>query len=227
MTGFFDKLRKGETIFYPGCLAKHSLKSIANAYAAILQKLGISFILLKDSEVCCGYPALSLGYKHEFEDLKLKNEELFNRANAKRIITSCPSCYIIFKNYYKDMKVEHITQTLAKYLKYMPVKYDEKITYYDPCNLARKVNITSEPRAILEALGFEVVELNENKMDTMCCGAGGGLKSNLPAISNKIAKKLLSQVKTKKLVTACPLCYLHLKENSKDIEILELSQVLA
>lgn len=226
MTVFFDRFRKGNNLFYPGCLAKYCLKSIANNYALVLQKLGINFTLLKDNEVCCGYPALSSGYKSEFEDLKLKNINIFKKANIKKIITSCPSCYLLFKSYYKEFKVEHITQVLARYLKNLPVKYEEKITYYDPCILSRKGGIYNEPRAILEALGFEIVELENNKENTVCCGAGGGLKQNLPQVSNKIAKDLLSKVKTKKLITSCALCYKQLKENSKDIEILELSQVL-
>ena len=221
---FFDRFR-GETLFFPGCLAKNSLKSIANNYLTVLQKLGERVILLKDDDVCCGYPALSLGYKPEFEDLRLKNSEIFRKSNVKKIITLCPTCYLTFKNY-EGVKVEHVTQTLVKHLKRLPVKYDKKITYYDPCSLARKGKVVNEPRAILEALGFEVVELEKNKLETVCCGAGGGLKNNLPAISNKIAKKILSQVKTKTLVTTCPLCYLHLKENSSKVEVLELSQVL-
>lgn len=227
MMKLFERFRRGETLFYPGCLAKYNLKSIANNYALFLQKLGISFILLKGNEVCCGYPALSLGYKPEFEDLRQKNIEIFNRANVQKIITSCPSCYLMFRDYYPDFKVEHITQTLAKHLNQLPVKFEGAITYYDPCNLARKAGIVNEPRAVLEALGFDVVELESNKENTMCCGAGGGLKQNLPQMANKIAKDLLSKVKTKKLVTTCPLCYFHLKENSKDIEILELSHLLA
>jgi heterodisulfide reductase subunit D len=226
MTGFFDRFKSGNTLFYPGCLAKHSLKSIANNYAEILKRLGIDFILLKDNEVCCGYPALSLGYRNEFEDLKIKNDDVFRRANIKRIITSCPSCYLIFKKAYPNLKVEHITQVIARHLKELPVKYEEKLTYYDPPNLARKAGIVNEPRAILEALGYEVIELENNKEFTECCGAGGGLRHNLPQISNKIAKNLLAKVKTPKLITTDPLCYVHLKENSQKIEILELSQVL-
>ncbi len=223
--GFFDRFKSGETLFYPGCLAKHNLKSVANNYITLLQKLGVNLILLKDEEVCCGYPALSLGYKPEFEDLRLKNMEIFRKHNVKKIITLCPSCYLTFKNY-EGMKVEHVTQTLAKYLRALPVKYEKKITYYDPCCLSRKGGVMSEPRAILKALGFEVVELEDCREKTMCCGAGGGMKHNLPSISNKIAKKILSKVKTKTLITSCPLCYAHLKENSSKVEVLELSQVL-
>ena len=223
--GFFDRF-KGNTLFYPGCLAKYGLKTIANNYASVLQKLGVNFILLKDDEFCCGYPALSLGYRPEFEDLRLRNEDLFKNSNVRKIITSCPTCYLTFKSHYNDLKVEHVTQTLARYLKVLPIKYEEKVTYYDPCSLGRKAGIVSEPRAVLEALGFEVVELEANRENTSCCGAGGGLKRNLPNISNKIAQELLSKVKTKKLITSCALCYQHLKENSKQIEVLELSQVL-
>ena len=41
-----------------------------------------------------------------------------------------------------------------------------------------------------------------------------------------MAQSILKDVKTKKLITTCPNCYIHLKENSEDIEILELNEVL-
>jgi Fe-S oxidoreductase len=75
-------------------------------------------------------------------------------------------------------------------------------------------------------LGFKVIELEKNKKDSFCCGAGGGLKGNRPELANNIAKNILDNVKTKKLITTCPMCYAHFKENSKDIQVLELSEVL-
>ena len=92
--------------------------------------------------------------------------------------------------------------------------------------MGRYTKIHDAPRKILDLLGFEVKELEKNKEDTQCCGGNLNLKQNTPVLANKIAQEILSKVKTKKLVTTCPFCYLHLKENSQDIQILELSEVL-
>ena len=79
----------------------------------------------------------------------------------------------------------------------------------------------------MKALDFEVIESKKTREDTSCCGAGGGLRNNAPKISSKIAKLRFKDVSTKKLITCCPMCYHHLKENApKDVEVLEFSQVL-
>jgi len=55
-----------------------------------------------------------------------------------------------------------------------------------------------------------------------------GVKSNEPELANKIAKDRIEQAKktgAKILCTNCPLCYLHLKENAKEIEVKELIEL--
>lgn len=211
-------------LYFPGCYSKYKLRDIATNYTRILKKLGINFDIAAE-EACCGAPLLDSGYSKEFQEIKMKNLEIINSKDVDKIITNCPSCYRVLSKVY-GLKVEHITQTLARFLKRLPVKYEEEITYFDPCNLGRKSGIYEEPRLILESLGFDVKEFEENRANGLCCGAGGGLKRNLPGLANKIAKDVLRKVKTKKLVTCCPLCYLHLKENAKNVEVLELSQVI-
>lgn len=211
-------------LYFPGCWSKYKLKDITSNYTKILKKLGLSFDVANE-EACCGAPLLNAGYQKEFQEIKQKNLGILNSKKFEKIITNCPNCYLILSRVY-GVQTEHITQTIARYLKKIPVKYEEKVTYFDPCNLGRKSGIYEEPRLILESLGFEVRELEQNRARGLCCGAGGGLKENLSALANKIAQDVLRQCKTKKLITCCPLCYLHLKENAKNIEVLELSQVL-
>ena len=47
-------------------------------------------------------------------------------------------------------------------------------------------------------------------------------------MSEKIAKQILKQVKTKKLVSPCPLCYRQFLDNAKEfgIEIIEFSDLI-
>jgi len=221
MFGLFKK----NILYYPGCLNKYILKDIANRYIQILKNLGINFIILKDEEVCCGSPAYQAGYTEDFEKLREKNLELFRKNKIKKIITPSPQCAYTFSKLY-GIKTEHVTETILKHAEKIPLKHEEEITYFDPCYMTRYNKLIEEPRKILNLLGFEIVELPKNKENSQCCGGNLNLKQNLPLMSNKIAKKILSQVKTKKLITSCPFCYLHFKANSEDIEILELSEVL-
>jgi Fe-S oxidoreductase len=228
-----EQLSRRNTLYYPGCLTKFALKDIKRNYKEILRRLKVDFIVLKDLELCCGSPVLNAGYKRDFEKLKERNLELFREYSINKIITNCPGCFHIFLNEYKfsSIRVEHITQTIFENIKELKKEKSDgkrKISYHDPCHLGRYNDIYEEPRKILNALGFNVKELWYKREESLCCGAGGGLKSNFPRLSNKIAKTRLSELKARKLVTTCPLCFLHLKENSEDenIEILELSEVV-
>ena len=225
--GLFDKLINRNVLYYPGCLSKYARKEISENYQQILRKLGINFITLEAIELCCGSPALNAGYARDFGELKQKNIEIFKKFGIGKIITACPACFKIFSEHYKEIKVEYITQTIMKYINRLDIKYNEKIAYHDPCHLGRGSNIYQEPRKILEALGFTIVEFDKNKENSFCCGGGAGLKSNHPEIANNIARLRLMQSKVKKIVTTCPLCYAHLKENADDkYEVYELSEFL-
>ena len=224
--GLFSKLTAGNTLYYPGCLTKFVLKDVEENYKKILTQLKIEYIMLGEMEFCCGSPVLNAGYEKEYKELVEKNREVLKKYSIGRIITNCPACYKILKENYPEVKVEHITQTIWKNIDKMKLKsFNEKITYHDPCHLGRHSGVYDEPRYILQALDFEVVEFMNNREKSMCCGGGAGLRTNASKISSKIAKMLAEETKTDKIITTCPLCYLQLKENT-DKQVLELSQVL-
>ncbi len=229
----------GNTLYYPGCLTKYVSVDIEKNYEQILRKAGVDFILLKELELCCGSPAYNAGYTDDFLDLIKKNLQVFREHDVKRIITNCPACYKVFSTDYgehsKDwnIKTEHATKVIWDAIKSGKLKisrcFSEEITYHDPCHLGRHCGIYEEPREILKAVGFSIKEMANNRENAFCCGAGGGLKTNQPEISNEVAKQRVKQAEdtgTKKIITTCPLCYHQLKENSKNMEVSELSEVL-
>jgi len=54
---------------------------------------------------------------------------------------------------------------------------EERVTYHDPCNLARSGKITEEPREILRTICKDFVEMTPNRTENYCCGGGGGTVS--------------------------------------------------
>jgi Fe-S oxidoreductase len=53
----------------------------------------------------------------------------------------------------------------------------ERVTYHDPCNIARNGWIIEQPRNILKSFIPNYVEMTPNGRDNYCCGGGGGLVS--------------------------------------------------
>ncbi|MFH1398904.1 MAG: (Fe-S)-binding protein [Candidatus Woesearchaeota archaeon] len=215
----------GNTLYYPGCMIKFVQPEILENYKKILKIIGVDFIMLEDVELCCGSPALRGGYTNEFDSVKKRNIEIFKQYNITKVITSCPACYHIFKEEYK-VNVQHITTLIVQHLDKFPRRYSGKVSYHDPCHLGRYSGIYSEPREILKHAGFEVEELRDTMDKSLCCGGGGGLKTNNAGLAKEVARLRLKQVKTNRLITSCPMCYAQLKENAKGIQVLELSEVL-
>jgi len=230
--GLFKKLFSRNTLYYPGCLIKSVATDLNENYKEILNKLGIEFLQIDDF-VCCGSPVLNAGYKEDYENLKIKNLALLDTYGIRTVITPCPACLRMLKQDYglekEGIKVKHITEVLAENIdKIKEMKQELKATFHDPCHLGRHCGIYNEPRKLLMKAGYKLEEFDKNKDEAVCCGGGGGVKANFPEIANEIAKKRLKTCKTKLLVTSCPLCYLHLKENSREsnIEVKEMSEIL-
>ncbi|MFC1474911.1 (Fe-S)-binding protein, partial [bacterium] len=62
-------------------------------------------------------------------------------------------------------------------LKLRPDAIREKVTYHDPCNIARSGWIVEQPREILRSFVPDFVEMTPNGRHNYCCGGGGGTVS--------------------------------------------------
>ncbi|PIU68867.1 hypothetical protein COS81_02320 [candidate division WWE3 bacterium CG06_land_8_20_14_3_00_42_16] len=236
-----NNLSSGNTLYYPGCLTKFGAPQIGENYRKLLQLVGIDFIELAASEVCCGSPVLNAGGKEEFRSLAQKNLDAFQEHGISQIITSCPACYKVLSQDYPavlgemwKIEVKHLVQVLAQRkekLQEKVVKNERflKITYHDPCHLGRHSGLYHQPREVLQSLGFEVREMALNQQYAFCCGGGGGLASNNPDLSQKIALERLKQAEKTEaevLVTPCTMCYLHFKKNAKGIKVMEFGELV-
>ncbi len=62
-------------------------------------------------------------------------------------------------------------------LKLDPNEIKEKVTYHDPCNLARSGWIVDQPRKIIRSFIRNFVEMEPHGKYNLCCGGGGGTVS--------------------------------------------------
>jgi Fe-S oxidoreductase len=98
----------------------------------------------------------------------------------------------------------------------------ERVTYHDPCNIARTGRITEEPREILRAICRDYVEMTPNRTQNYCCGGGGGTVSidEIRAFrTGPMGKRKAEQIRatgTKYLVAPCANCKKQLREVCED-----------
>jgi heterodisulfide reductase subunit D len=209
----FVKKLSGNILYFPGCLTKDVLKKEFENYKEIFNKLGINYITLSEDESCCGLPVLNAGYRKDARKVAKDNYKLFKERKVYKIITSCPSCYHMFKSVYPglvrewDIEVVHATVAIFDALKKKRMKKGptEKVTYHDPCHLGRYEGIYDEPRKVIEMLGGEIIEMKYSREKSYCCGGGGGLRANFEST-------------VKKIITPCGLCYSQLREGEIDTQ---------
>ena len=157
------------------------LQENSRILARILHDAGVDFGLLFEAERNAGNDVRRVGEEGLYEALAEHNAEVLRKARFDEIFTTDPHTLNVLRNEYPAMGVSypvwHYTELLAKLLeegaiRFRPLGY--RVTYHDPCYLARYNGVVEAPRRILRALGCELVEMPRNGADTFCCGAGGG-----------------------------------------------------
>ena len=218
-----DKLPKFtpdmEYVFWLGCFARYELdpnftKSVEN-FAKILDTAGVSYGVL-EKEHCSGDPANRLGDKLTYAMLREHNIEQLE--NSSKIVSMCPHCVVnLNKEYakYGDItyKVEHHSQLIGRLIEEGKISVNIGdngiVTYHDPCNLSRMLDIVDAPRTAIESVTDEFFELPESGKDTLCCGAGGGLwwKKETVGKTHLVRAEQVVESKADTLVTGCNFCY--------------------
>jgi Fe-S oxidoreductase len=157
------------------------LQVLSRNLAHILNDAGVDFGMLFDGERDDGNDVRRIGEEGLFQMLAEHNMTSFRNASFEEIFTTDPHSFNTLRNEYPafglDKPVLHYSQLLSRLLGEGAIKVDPlrlRVTYHDPCYLARHNRLTDPPRQVLTALGCDLAEMPRNGLNTFCCGAGGG-----------------------------------------------------
>lgn len=236
-----------EYLFWVSSMGSYDNRSqkIALAFARLMNDAGIKFAILGNKEANSGDTARRIGNEFLFQELADKNVKEFQKHDAKKIVTIDPHAYNIFKNEYPDFGLEaevfHHTQLLFDWLTEGRIKpnrsINEKLTYHDSCYLGRYNGVYDPPREILKQIpGLELVEMDRNRENGMCCGAGGGMMWMEEKTGNRVNVARTEQaleVEPTMISSACPFCLTMLSDGTKakevdeDIGTMDVAEILA
>jgi Fe-S oxidoreductase len=238
---------KPEYLFWVGCAGAFDdrYKKVVRAFVKVLKHLDISFAVLGKEETCNGDPARRAGNEMLYQMQALQVIDTLNRYGVKKIITTCPHCFNIFKNEYPDLggsyEVISYLQLIDKFSKkgaLKPVNNEMtklKITFHDPCYLGRANEIYTEARSLIHNISGNYVEMSRNRSFALCCGAGGAqmFKEAEKGTKEVFIERTEDVLKTgaEVVATACPFCmtmmtdglkYKNREEEIKNMDIAEL-----
>lgn len=239
-----------EILFWVGCAGSYDdrAQKVTIAMCKILDAVGMSFGILGSEEACTGDPARRAGNEFLFQMMAFQNIATLNAYEVKKIVTACPHCFNTLKNEYPEYggnyEVVHHTQLLQQLIDSGKLKLagggsfkGKKITYHDSCYLGRVNGVYEAPRAVLEALDAELVEMKRCLTKGLCCGAGGAQmfkeeESGKRRVNEARAEEALETGATV-IAANCPFCLTMMtdgvkaKDKQDDVAVMDLAEIIA
>lgn len=235
-----------EVLLWVGCAGAFDdrNKKVVYDFAKLMQIAGVRFAVLGPEESCNGDPARRMGAEYIYQILAEQNIETLNGYGVKKIVTTCPHCFNTLFNEYPQFggiyEVVHHSEFLAELLRegrLVPKgELPEKVTYHDPCYLARHNDVWKGARTVIESIpGASYTELHRHGHNTFCCGAGGGRmwmeermgrKMNIERTDEALASA------SSTVAVGCPFCNVMLADGvqerhaDSDVKVRDLAQIL-
>ena len=210
---------KAEVLLAIGNTAQAKTPEIAKALIGILKKAGIDFTVLKNEPPMGGAMYDMVGELGEVQNVARNFKEAADATGCKTIVVLDPmDARLLAADYPRwncapSAKVQTATSYVAELLASGKLKVkkqckDLKVTYHDPCKLARDLDETEPARQIIAAIGADFHEIFLNKKDTKCCG-NECLASHAPQYTLMTARARIEQAEAtgaNTLLVSCPGC---------------------
>ena len=250
MAELFASGETPEILFWVGCAGSFDQRAqkITKAFATILNKVEINYAILGKEEMCTGDPARRAGNEFLFQMMAYQNIQTLNNYGIKKIVTTCPHCFNVFKNEYPELggnyEVIHHTVFLQQLIDEGKIRLKDsdtfkgkRITYHDSCYLGRANGIYEAPRKVLEALDAELVEMKRCRKNGFCCGAGGAQmwKEEEPGKTRVNLDRAGEAIDTGSQIVAaaCPYCNTMLTDGVKnaekegEVQVMDVAELVA
>jgi Fe-S oxidoreductase len=219
-----------EVLYWVGCAGSYDERSqrVSRALVRVMQEAGVRFAILGTEERCTGDPARRLGNEYLYAMVAAQNVETLERYRPPRIVTQCPHCFHNLKNEYPDFggkfEVVHEAEFIEELIRAGRLKPNSaaaarRVTYHDPCYMARHNGRFSAARSVLRALPGSVVgEVACSRERTFCCGAGGGCFWKEEREGTRINQHRFAQLceaDPETVAVGCPFCLTQMEDALK------------
>ena len=236
---------EADILYYVGCAGSFDDrgKKIAQAMARVLKKAGVNFAILGEEERCNGDVARRAGNEYLAQMMIAENVEILNQYKPKKIVAACPHCFNTIKNEYPQFGATydavHHTGFLLDLLRQGKLNINgavtEQVTFHDSCYLGRWNGIVDAPRQILQMVngGRQLIEMERNRTEGFCCGAGGARMFMEETIGKRINHERAEEViatGAAAVAAACPFCITMLRDgindNNGEVEVKDIAEII-
>ncbi len=216
-TDFPFPKKQSPRVLYIGCVGMTTeIETTANSIE-LLKRLDVDFTLI--DERCCEAVKKDTGSVPNLERIR-RNIERIREVGGEEVLFLCPTCLKTFLEYDENhptgLRFDTILSYLNKNFSFISlISNPETLTYHDPCHLGRGLGSYEGARELLKGFGSQFLEMEHHHQESLCCGAGGGIRAFYPKFSREMARRRVKEaeeVNADILLTDCLSCKHNLKQ---------------
>ncbi|WP_049785042.1 VTT domain-containing protein [Desulfotalea psychrophila] len=205
------------TIFFPGCALAATRDRVTERAYHFLQERDPSIGIIL---ACCHKPSHDLGKQDLFTSSLERLLSRLREEGIKKIITACPSCYRIFKEYGQGFDTISIYEELRESPPICKGNFSQTFSIHDACSTRFSVEIQNAVREILPK-NMKIKESVHSKEKTICCGEGGAVSCLAPRFRESWQKRE-REAGGEKIITYCAGCSVSLGKNFSTVHLLDI-----
>lgn len=192
-----------DTVFFPGCTLPGgrpaATKWLFHQLRWSIPDIGIVF-------ACCATPSHDLGRTGSFHRTFGMIHERLLRSGIRTVVTACPNCTKIFRQYGQGLAVHTVYEYLAGKTATSRLVAAGPITIHDPCALRDDLPSQQAVRRLLGDLGYSFEEMDHSGRRTLCCGEGGSVAAVSPRRAEEWTDLCCGEASGRRVVTYCAGC---------------------
>ncbi|HEX2656470.1 MAG TPA: glycolate oxidase subunit GlcF [Xanthobacteraceae bacterium] len=175
--------RRWRVALLAGCVQQALNGDINAATINLLRRHGCEVVIAPGAG-CCGSLSLHMGREDVARRFAQANVAAWiaeREIGLDAIIVNASGCGTTIKDYghllcdYDAQKIAGLTQDICEFLLTIglqqPIKERSyRVAYHDPCSMQHGQSVVEQPRRLLRAAGYEVLDVPERHF---CCGSAG------------------------------------------------------
>src|SRR5262245_41866749 len=188
-----------------GCAQQALNGDINAATIRLLRRHGCEVVIAPGSG-CCGSLNLHMGREEEARAFAQRNIRAWQKVRANRldaVIINASGCGTTVKDYAHLLarepgieraaaEIAALARDVCEFVWALGLRKPSvgvpayRVAYHDPCSMQHVQKIVEQPRALLRAAGFEVVEVPERHF---CCGSAGTYNLLQPEMAQALGRR--------------------------------------
>ncbi len=206
--------RRARVIMLAGCAQQVLRPEINDATIRLLARRGVDVVVANGSG-CCGALTHHMGEEEQALAAARRNVDAWTReierAPVDAIVINASGCGTTVKDYGYMLRhdpayaekakavsalTKDVTEFIAGYDLGPPKRWSSlRVAYHSACSLQHGQRVTDEPKALLAAAGYTVLDVPEGHI---CCGSAGTYNIMQPELARELRDRKVKNIKSRK-----------------------------